>query len=418
MKRSEWARPSPTVMLAVLALLVLPLALAPRAEAFIYWTSAGAVGRANLDGTGINPHFIHRAGDSGDVAVDPGHLYWTVAPTDYTDLGEIARANLDGTKVEKDFISGSGPLAVDQDHIFWSWNGGHPTIFSSAIGRANIDGTGVDLGFLRLGDPVGPVAVGASHIYWGQFPDPVCCAPGFTPVAAIGRANLGGSAIDPDFIRLPFAFPGDVVVDAAHIYWINASRPQEPSPATIGRADLDGTGVDPEFIDDFDPDANGPTDLAVDDEHIYWTDGGPIGRANLDGTGLDHDFIDTGSHVASLAVDDLTDTELAGKASAKRTQRQKGKKVIVKVKVKAKERLTAKATGKIQINPTYKLKPQQIDLTRGETKRLKLSPKKKGARKIVAALKRGQVARAKLTVKLTDPAGNRETEKLRVRLKR
>ena len=39
------------------------------------------------------------------------------------------------------------------------------------------------------------------------------------------------------------------------------------------------------------------------------------------------------------------------------------------------------------------------------------------ARKIAAALKRGEKAKAKVTVKLTDPAGNRETEKLRVRLK-
>ena len=43
---------------ALLALLVLSLALAPRAEVFIYWTNGDSIGRANLDGTGLNSHFI------------------------------------------------------------------------------------------------------------------------------------------------------------------------------------------------------------------------------------------------------------------------------------------------------------------------------------------------------------------------
>ena len=166
---------------------------------------------------------------------------------------------------------------------------------------------------------------------------------------------------------------------------------------------------------------------AVDTDHVYWTqayyqDGyqrGSIGRANLDGTGVDQTFIRTKKVPFALAVDGLTDTKLAGRASAPRTQRQGGKKVVVEVKVTAKERLTAKATGKVKVNPTHELRPQQVDLATGETRTLTLEPRKKAqATLIAAALKRGKKATAKLTVKLTDLAGNSETEKLSVRLKR
>ena len=45
-------------------------------------------------------------------------------------------------------------------------------------------------------------------------------------------------------------------------------------------------------------------------------------------------------------------------------------------------------------------------------------PKKKHGKKIAKALKKGKKAKAKLTLKLTDEAGNTETEKLSVKLKR
>ena len=74
--------------------------------------------------------------------------------------------------------------------------------------------------------------------------------------------------------------------------------------------------------------------------------------------------------------------------------------------------------GRIKVNPTYKLKSKTVELATGETKKLKLKPTKAKAKNIAAALKRGEKAKARLSVKLTDLAGNRETEKLRVRLKR
>jgi hypothetical protein len=114
------------------------------------------------------------------------------------------------------------------------------------------------------------------------------------------------------------------------------------------------------------------------------------------------------------------DTKLNGSASAKQKQKQKGKKVVVKVKAKAKEDLDAKATGKVKVGKkSYKLKPLTKSVSSGDSKNLKLKPKKsKDKKKIAKALKKGKKAEAKLTVKLTDEAGNNKTEKLSVGLKR
>ena len=414
---SHWARSAPTIRVGVLGLLaalllVLPLALASRAEAFIYWAGIDSIGRANLDGTGVDQNFILTV-DPRDIAVDGEHIYWTTA-------SGIGRAKLDGTDVEPSFIPsvGDAPLrsvAVDAGHLYWSYYscpGGNQRC-TGAIARANLDGTGVDRTFIDAVNANG-LAVDPNFLYWTDFFSEF----GLTnpPVPdTIGRANLDGTGVETNFITPPSSFAThllDIAVDSGHIYW---TRPYE----SIGRANLDGTGVEQRFI----PTAG--VDIAVDDHHVYWTHGftlqfcppTAIGRGNLDGTGVDSSFIEVPCG-ATVAVDSLTDTKLAGKASAVRTQRQTGKKIVVKVNVKARERLTAKASGEIKVNPTYKVRPNEGQVAAGETKTLRLKPKKAKAKKIARALKRGEKAKARVEVKLTDLAGNRETEKLRVRLKR
>ena len=93
----------------------------------------------------------------------------------------------------------------------------------------------------------------------------------------------------------------------------------------------------------------------------------------------------------------LPDDQLAGKATAATTQGQSGKKVLVKAKVKAKERLTAKASGKVKINPTYKLRPKKVQVAAGKTKTLR--PKKKAAGELPRRWEVSGQAKAKVTVK-------------------
>jgi hypothetical protein len=83
---------------ALLAATLLLIATAPADGNFVYWTNGqnptGSVGRAKINGTGLNDNFIpNLAGPSG-VAVDSQHIYWVE-----TDAGRIGRANLDGSGV-------------------------------------------------------------------------------------------------------------------------------------------------------------------------------------------------------------------------------------------------------------------------------------------------------------------------------
>ena len=114
------------------------------------------------------------------MAVDAAHVYWANSGT-----GAIGRANLDGTGANQSFITGaSSPIgvAVDTAHVYWANSG-------AAIGRANLDGTGANQSFITgASNPIG-VALGAAHVYWAN-----------SGTGAIGRANLDGTGANQSFI--------------------------------------------------------------------------------------------------------------------------------------------------------------------------------------------------------------------------
>jgi sugar lactone lactonase YvrE len=233
----------------------------------LYWgsVSTGAIGRANADGTGLNPNFISGATFPTGVAVDANHVYW--ANTDFPN-GRIGRANLDGTGPDQNFISGANfpeGVAVDANHVYWT------NAFGNTIGRANLDGTGADQSFISGASfPIG-VTVDANYIYWSNIGN-----------GTIGRANLDGTGVNPNFIT-GATWPEGMAVNANHIYWADVIT------NTIGRANLDGTAANQNFISG----GSFPTGLAIDTNYVYWTNGSlaTIGRANLDGTGVNQSFI-------------------------------------------------------------------------------------------------------------------------------
>ena len=276
------ARHAARLLTALLALTA-ALAFAPfaTAHAQIYWANAetGAIGRANLNGTGVNTRFITDTHVSG-VAVDAAHVYWSNG-----DL--IGRANLDGSGVDQSFID-SGflrikGLAVGTGHVYWA--GLADGASGGWIGRATLDGT-VDQSFFG-GHPqlsfyrTRWVAVDAAHVYWnGSYGD-----------TAIGRANLDGTRRNKRYIPGASAEAG-LAVDASHVYFANRS-------GRIGRASLDGTRVTQRFITG----VRGVSSVAVDAGHVYWTSGDAIGRANLDGTRVNERFITGVRGVTGVAVD-------------------------------------------------------------------------------------------------------------------
>jgi sugar lactone lactonase YvrE len=271
-----------TAVVSALAVLVCWIALAPRAEAFVYWANgnAGTIGRANPDGSSPNQSFIASGSLTRGVAVDAGHIYWARL----TGSSTIGRANLDGSSPDQGFISSAGSpegVAVDGAHIYWA-----NSTASGTIARANLDGSGANLNFITGANfPVG-VAVDGDHIYWAN-------AGG----NAIGRANLDGSNANQTFIS-GANNPQGVAVDGAHIYWANVPS---PGTGTIGRANLDGSSPDQSFVGA----ANNPIGVAVDAAHLYWGNfgDGTIGRANVDGMGINQSFITGGSLIRGVAVD-------------------------------------------------------------------------------------------------------------------
>ena len=444
-KRGQTVSPSPRFFLVALgllltALLVLVLGLAARADGFIYWTKTevspkgeytGAIARANLDGTGVNQDFItfelaDRFSMVGDVAPGANRLYWTESELIRDEsfghsVSSIGRAKIAGTGVKRRLIRGLPvsveSLAFSAEHVYWTWNvwdAGTGLAQSPGIGRANLDGSGVDQHFIDLkatGLGIGDIVTGSDYLYWATD-------------VGIGRANLDGTEVDPGFVAAGNRANG-LAVDTQHLYWTTPYSDPHGLGNAIGRANLDGSAVDQRYITSgvgLKPPFWG--DLEIYGSQLFWTISEPnlgaaeILRANLDGTDLEAVIPDSEQPGDGLAVDGRTDRVLAGKASAARTQRQDGKGIVVRVKVKAKETLTAKAAGKIRVDPTYKLRPRKVELDPRQSKTLRLRPKQGKAKKIVAALKRGKAAKARLTVKLTDLVGNTKTEKLGVRLVR
>jgi streptogramin lyase len=227
------------------------LLFVPPADAYVYWgaSDGDAIGRANLDGSGVDQSLIAASNPHG-VAVDGQHIYW-----DDDDTNAIGRANLDGTGANPSFITGASDprgVAVDAGHIYWA------NTATGTIGRANLDGSGVDQSFIAGASGPYGMAVDGEHVYWTN-----------TGPGTIGRANLDGSGVDQSFIPTAVSDPHGVAVDAGHIYWANSS--------TIGRANLDGSGVDQSFI--VLVGLSYPVGVAVD--------GGPPGVASPSGARLD-----------------------------------------------------------------------------------------------------------------------------------
>ncbi len=135
-----------------------PLGVAVNGQ-YVYWANRMTIGRATRDGTGVNQSFIGASGTQW-VAVDGSHAYWTSShpgpigpeggePTTYT----IGRANLDGSGVDLSFITGGTNdmegIAVDGQYMYWANRD------SGTIARANLNGTGVNQSFIGAGQPTG-----------------------------------------------------------------------------------------------------------------------------------------------------------------------------------------------------------------------------------------------------------------------
>jgi virginiamycin B lyase len=218
---------------------------------YIYWTEAarGAIGRAFLNGSNVNPNWLPVGGQPGGLAVDGRHIYWT----NFGDAGQstIGRAGIDGRNVDDSFITGASfdtgspqGVAVDKTrtHIYW----GNGT--AGAVGRANLDENGdvsqIDQSFVRISVPSSPpivqgVAVDSDTVFWADtFNSTLGAAAISNPLAPNDSFITGGQMIS------------GVAVDNGHLYWTNPNDLDPPSgpSSSIGRADLNGQNANQNFI--------------------------------------------------------------------------------------------------------------------------------------------------------------------------
>jgi virginiamycin B lyase len=166
------------------------------AGAFMYWSNvnAGTIGRANIDGTGVNQSFITGIDAPSGITSDGTYLYWTTGGLNDTyGTGGVARVALDGVMGRNNtFITGaSKPLAVsvDANYVYWAnFNG-------STIGRATIGGAGANQSFIAAGSYPYGLEVRGAYIYWSNF----LLGTGASG-NKIGRADVGGTNINLSFI--------------------------------------------------------------------------------------------------------------------------------------------------------------------------------------------------------------------------
>ena len=271
-------------------------AIAPAANAYVYWVDStqGVISRADNDGTNAISQFIvpqdgHLA--TYGVAVDANHIYWTD-----TDNGTIGRADLDGSNRNDTFITGAGRpfgIAVDSGHIYWTSNtanaGSYDHIYS-----ANLNGSspGIRLTLAAGTDPLG-IAVDSNYVYWAAYGQ-----------GAINRSTLNWSTISNNWI------PASAVASVA----VSPSRIYGSTDAGAGESNIFSTnlsGSDPQSVV---TGASNTRGLAVDASKLYWGNDGTskIGRSGLDGSNPNQSFISGAGAVKGVAVDSL---DIAGSFS-------------------------------------------------------------------------------------------------------
>ena len=258
------------IVLAVSTLLLVMPALGARADAYMYFANDGTGSVARFDPS--NGHGNWTSSRATRRGGREQHLHLLDKRRTFT----IGRANLDGTNVDPNFIAG-----------LWQCGGGQRQVHlldeigaSRIIGRATHRRHG-DRPDVHLQPHQRPAASRSTprHIYWTNWGTT-------TTNATIGRANLAAKIVDPTYIP---GRPGDGDYRRGRGRLLVRLLDEREAPAakagTISRANLGG---EPELDSSSRP---RPFGMAVDATHIYWrnvparSDAPPaIGRANLDGS--------------------------------------------------------------------------------------------------------------------------------------
>jgi hypothetical protein len=380
------------------------LALSSEAGAYVYWTDATdgswSIGRANLDGSGVDPGFISGLGNPCGVAVDAGHVYWGNRATN-----SIGRANLDGSGANPTFIVNNDPTvgfpcspAIGGGRIWWAnFLSNNPG--EGSIARANLDGTGVQSTFFNspsnAASPLG-VALSGTQVLWSNTD---LNGTG-TPSPNIASAGTDGTP-PPNLGFIPFSsplVPSWLAANGTHVY--AAVTVSGLSGFHVERFKLDGTSDTPAAFQRID----GSGGVAVDPGHLYWANfnEGTISRGNLDGSSPDFAYIRTGDLINGIAVDAGVPSNDFTIGKAKRNRRRGTARLPLTLSGPGSVSLAGKGVGP----RTVQAQGSNAELTVGATG--------KQARK----LKRGGKVAVSVAVTYTPTGGVARTEQAKVKLVR
>lgn len=257
---------------ALLAALLLLIAPRNANGNFVYWSNQSpetTIGRAKINGTGLNNNFIPGLNSPAGIAVDSKFIYWVERGAN-----RIGRANLDGTGVNASFITSGvidaqGIAVTSNSGLFWVNNVGTAT--PDTIGHANSDGSNPIGNFATITNACG-IAANESFVYWLANSD-----------QRIGRVPVSGGAPEPNFITVPSGSGCGVAVDNSFLYW-------SASTSSVGRVAVGGGTADPNFISNTDTSLLFSPSPAVNSQYVFWAVGNPspgsgaIGRANINGS--------------------------------------------------------------------------------------------------------------------------------------
>jgi Bacterial Ig-like domain (group 3)/PASTA domain len=284
-------RTGPRFLLPLLGALAV-FAHAAIAQAYVYWTTGTDVGRANLDGNGINGALLGGAGTADGVVTDGTYIYWG-------DGDSIERADLDGSHAQPLITTDTSPepdaIATDGTYLYWVTGG-------TNIYRASLDGTGVVNLVPSAGTALEALTIADGNIYYpsaGAIHE--VSASGGTPRTFITLSGIEGQP-PPSVFGITNANGG--------LYWTEFTLASGGGGfGDIGSATLNNSpSANETFIDT----PIEPGEIATDGTYLYWSDVGVsptvISRAAIDAPASpETDFITVPGGADGIAVDAAVD---------------------------------------------------------------------------------------------------------------
>jgi hypothetical protein len=273
--------------------------VASSAQAYVYWTDAGAhqppwttLGRVNLDGKGEVRSLVDDASGPIAIATSGTYVYWA------NSSATIGRVHTNGIDPNPRFLSlpGSpGGLAVAGGYLYWTWTETSGNTATGYIGRANVNGSDVNPEFVDLGNEVGgngpqAIAVSDGTLFVGELGQVIEILPGGSPSPFV-------TTIDPA------AYVEGIAVADGDVFW---SEVFGEGTSDVAWAPISDPSEKKVFLDN----VVGPWGVASNGTYLYWADiatsVSAIGRALITQSGpanIDYHFVSDSRGPAGVAVD-------------------------------------------------------------------------------------------------------------------